>query len=75
MGSHEIIFSVLTKYSALFTNFSVKVGESLGSIVGHDQFSVRFYDYVSLRLKLKFVKIQTVLSDWFKQLCLSVSKV
>lgn len=54
MGSQEINFSVLIK----LTNFSVKVGESSGSIVGHDQFSVRVYDYVSLRLKLKFVKIQ-----------------
>lgn len=58
MGSQEIIFSVLTKYSALLTNFSVKVGESLGSIFGHDLFSVRVYEYVSLRLKLKFVKNQ-----------------
>lgn len=58
MGSQEVIFSVLTKYSALLTNFSVKVGESLGSIVGLDQFSVRVYEYVSLRLKLKLVKIQ-----------------
>lgn len=58
MGSQEIICSVLTKNSALLTNFSVKVGESLGSIVGHDQFSVRVYEYESLRLRLKFVKIQ-----------------
>lgn len=58
MGSQEIIFSVITKYLALLNNFSVKVGESLGSIVGHDQFSVRVYEYVPLRLKLKFVKIK-----------------
>lgn len=56
MGSQEIIFSVFTKYSSLLTNFTVKVGESLGGIVGHDQFSVRVYEYVSLRLKLKFVR-------------------
>lgn len=61
MGSHEIIFPVdysINQIISITHQFLGKVGESLGGIVGHDQFSVRVYEYISLRLKLKFVKIQ-----------------
>lgn len=30
--------------NGVVTNFSVKAGESLGGIVGHDKFSVRVYE-------------------------------